>query len=125
MLCIQLLQCAILRVPDSNLNPEASCPDYGSSWSSSVQGKCCDSTSDLGTHHVPGSATAQVVNYQLLMTEDQVQILARPRGIHGGQRGTGTGFCLSTWSSPINTAPPICHNHSLLHSLPMLYDLSN
>jgi len=48
----------------------------------------------------PGSATAQAVNYQRLKAEDQVQLLARWRGICAGQRGTGTGFSLSTWSYP-------------------------
>jgi hypothetical protein len=55
-LCIQLFQSAVLRVLDSNLNWEASCPDYDLSWFSSVpQGKCCESTSDSGHHHIPAN----------------------------------------------------------------------
>lgn len=74
----------------------------------------------LSTNHssYPGRATAQVVNYQLLKAEDQVQLLVRPCGICAGQRGTGTGFSLRTWSSPsilFHQYTIITLTHSLIH----------
>lgn len=43
---------------------------------------------------------AQVVRYQPLTTEAQLQSKASPSGIYGGQRGTEIDFTLATYDSP-------------------------
>jgi len=56
----------------------------------------------------------QAVNCQLLIVEAQIQCQARPRGICGGQSGTGT--CLSQHISGFIFSVIHQHTTSLFHS---------
>jgi hypothetical protein len=49
---------------------------------------------------------AQAVSSRLLTAEARVPVLVRPRGICGGQSGTGTGFYSSSLVSPADIIPP-------------------